>query len=104
METTNFKEKAFGSTKKEVEAKHGFKPSKTELEKPLSAEAEIRVFCTGCGAFHEFKKGSMDYLGSLISQEIPENLEEYFFETSACFACDSKREGGELKKIKEVEN
>lgn len=102
---TDFKEKAFGSTTRSgVEAKHGFIPSQEKLQEPLSAEAEIKVFCTGCGSYHEFRKGSMDYLAPFISQEVPENLEGYFFETYACFACNSKEEGGKLKKIKEVEN
>ncbi len=98
------KKKAFGSVNKtEIKAAHGFEPSIKELKKPLSAEGEIKVFCSGCGSYHEFKKGSMAYLGLLIAKEIPEDLNNYFFETLSCFACDSEKEGGCLRKIDEVE-
>lgn len=99
-----FKEKAFGSTTKtQIKATHNFFPSAKKLKEKLSPEGEIKVFCLGCGSYHEFKKGSVSHLGLLLTTKMPEDLSDYFFETLSCYACDSERQGGRLRKIEEVE-
>lgn len=96
-----FKKMAFGTLPK-IKATHGFMPDAKELRKPLEA-GKMRFFCSACGIYHTFSKEAVKELQELIP-DFPRDPENYFLHTSACSACDSKRENVELRKITDIQS
>ncbi len=97
----DFKEKSFGTLSVEkIKAKHGFRPDKMELIKPLET-GKMRFFCTACGLYHIFSKEAVSELLEFIL-DFPKDFEKYFLQTESCSACDSDRKEVEIRKISEL--
>ncbi len=96
----DFKKNAFGIVKEKIKARHGFKPDKLELIKPLET-GKMKFFCSGCGVYHIFSKEAVDELKELIPN-FPEDHQKYFLETGSCSACDSENKSVSRKKISEL--
>ncbi len=88
-----FKKKAFGYIKK-------FEPTKKILGNPLKSGA-LKLFCTTCGHYAEFKHETVEQLKELIN-DFPHDPENYFVEYTTCILCKSPHKEAKLRKISDL--
>lgn len=92
--------KFFGEIKK-LKAEGGNKINPEKLFVPLENKENsvMRSFCTGCGLLSEINKEEAFNLAEKAKVELPNDPENYYFETGRCEYCDSEDKSVKISRF-----